>query len=164
MATENSTGALYDGVVTALRALAARGENDGRWHFRRAERWGRLHVILGLPAAVLSAVAAATGFASTAGRIPAAIIALGAGAFAAAATFLDARARQHWHDRLAGEWFALASDANLKLNVDIHNRNWLTQESRRELQDLLKRQEQLLRGRLGTEEPHGNSRPGPAVA
>jgi hypothetical protein len=69
---------------------------------------------LGLPAAVLAAVAGATGLVSAAGRIPAAIIALVAAGLTAAATFLKSDENQKTNITMSAAWSQLADDARLQ--------------------------------------------------
>lgn len=69
-------------------------------------------VALGSAAAVLAAVAGATGLASTAGRVPAAIMALTAAALTAAARFLRCNERHEMNWRRVSAWQALARDAS----------------------------------------------------
>ena len=154
---------LRDDISAQLNELTIRWQNNGRWHFRRAQRWDRMYLLLGLPAAILSAIAGATALASTAGRIPAAVIALTASALGGAATFLDSRARRDWHDGLAAEWFSLVREAQLLLTVDIHDADWIRFQAREERRRLLSRQADLLRRRLSDEGQRGSSRTGPAV-
>jgi hypothetical protein len=89
------TGLIADAHATAKRV--------GRWAFF----WQNADVGLGLAAAVLAAVAGATGLASTAGRIPAAILALAAAASTAAAKFLRSNERYEIDWTKARAWQAL---------------------------------------------------------
>jgi hypothetical protein len=75
--------------------------------------WNIVDALTGLPAAVLAALSGVTGLASTTGRIPAAVLALAAAAFAATATFMRGRERyERNHRRLRG-WQALQWDGRL---------------------------------------------------
>jgi len=69
--------------------------------------------MLGLPAAVLATVAGATGLASTAGRVAAAIIALVAAGLTTAATFLNSDNNQRRNIVMSAAWSELADDARL---------------------------------------------------
>lgn len=160
--SEEGPQARVHGIRTSLDQLVDESDRYRRWHFKRAQLWGRVHIILGLPAAALSATAGATGLASTAGRVPAGILALVAAALAAGSSFLDSRSRAQWHDRLAGGWMVLRNDAELRLRVDLHDESWLTYDARGELERLLFQRAALLDGRLPTEQA-SQPRPGPAV-
>lgn len=81
---------------------------------RRASRWwGRGYYMLGLPAVVLATVAGATGLASTAGRVPAAVIALVAAGLTTAVTFLHSDDNQRRTIGMSAAWSELADDARL---------------------------------------------------
>jgi hypothetical protein len=73
--------------------------------------WQGLDAIFGLLAAVLAAIAGAAGLASTAGRIPAAILALCAAGFAAANQFLGSGERYERNRRCGNAWEVLEWDA-----------------------------------------------------
>src|SRR5487761_45424 len=88
-----------------------------RWPFRvhPATPRSRSPVgVLGLPAAVLAAVAGATGLISAAGRVPAAVIALVAAGLTAAATFLNSDDNQKSNIVMSAAWSELADDARLQ--------------------------------------------------
>jgi fructose-specific phosphotransferase system IIC component len=74
--------------------------------------WQVTDLALGLAAAVLAAVAGATGLASTAGRVPAAIMALTAAALTAAARFLRSNERYEMNWKRVSAWQTLARDAS----------------------------------------------------
>lgn len=67
---------------------------------------------------MLTAVAGATGLASTAGRIPAAIMALGAVALTAAACFLRSNERCEKNRRRCIAWQVLGHEARLAYAAD----------------------------------------------
>ena len=80
--------------------------------------WQVAESILGVSTAILAAVAGATGLASTAGRIPAAIMALAAAALSAATRFLGSgeRAERNW--RRTNAWELLGHEARLASAAD----------------------------------------------
>jgi hypothetical protein len=94
-------------------------------HRKRARIWGRTYIIIGLPAAVLAAVAGVTALASTAGRIPAGIVAIVSAGLGSAAAFLDSQGRQAKHDRLANEFQALAIESGGFYEFEVFNEEWL---------------------------------------
>jgi hypothetical protein len=116
-------------------------------HQRLAARWGRLYFTLGLPAAVLAAIAGATSLLSTTGRVAAGLIALASSAITGAAAFLDSQSRRAKHLGLAAEWYALGRDAELHLIYDLSNTEWVAQ-SEAELNRLSQRETDLYRGQL----------------
>ncbi|HXL91964.1 MAG TPA: hypothetical protein VN969_23730 [Streptosporangiaceae bacterium] len=110
----DAIGTAPDDVATAFRSLIAEGDLNA-FDARRSSRWwGRAYYLLGLPAAVLAAVAGATGLISAAGRVPAAIIALVAAGLTAAATFLNSGDNQKNRIVMSAAWSELADDARLQ--------------------------------------------------
>ena len=106
-------------ATVLLHRLAEEARNGAAWYSRRASRWGRVYLTLGLPAAVLAAVAGAAALASTTTRIVGGIIALTSAGFSAAAAFLDSRNSQQGFAALAGSWSALGSDVDRLLTFDV---------------------------------------------
>jgi hypothetical protein len=147
-----------DAVRSELSQVVDRGKMEARAARSRARAWSRLYFVVGLPAAVLAAVAGAIALASTAGRVAAGIIALVSAGLTAAATFLDSATRQTSYDNLAAGWQVLANDAHLKLVVDVENDEWLTRESRVLLQDLADRERKLLQGKAPDAEAEAERR------
>jgi hypothetical protein len=106
-------GTTPDDIEATFRSLIAECDLNA-FDTRRSSRWwGRAYYMLGLPAAVLAVVAGATGLASTAGRIPAAIIALVAAGLVAAVTFLNSEDNQRRNSAMSAAWSELADDARL---------------------------------------------------
>jgi hypothetical protein len=100
----NAIGTAPDDIATALRSLIAEGDLNAFDTRRTSRWWGRAYYLLGLPAAVLAAVAGATGLISAAGRIPAAVIALVAVGLTAAATFLNSDENQKSNIVMSAAW------------------------------------------------------------
>lgn len=118
----------------------------GKW-------WGRAYYLLGLPAAILATIAGAAALASTAGRIPAAIVALISAGLTTAATFLNSNENKQNNIELSAAWQQLADDARLAViaygnivnDFSATNRNdFLIQQ----VIDLNKKKSALLRGDL----------------
>jgi len=112
-AMQASIGQPLDDIEATFRSLIAECDLNA-FDTRRASRWwGRAYYMLGLPAAVLATVAGATGLASTAGRVAAAIIALVAAGLTTAATFLNSDNNQRRNIVMSAAWSELADDARL---------------------------------------------------
>ena len=94
------------GFVRSMLELEAEAERCSLIFAGRTRFYSRLYYLLGLPAAILAAIAGATALASTTGRIAAGVIALASSALSAAVTFLDsggqrdrsAQDRLRWDD------------------------------------------------------------------
>ena len=96
-----------DRARSALQYLCSECEGWIKYHSKKAIVWSRVALVLGLPAAILAAVAGVTALASTAGRILAGIIAIASACLGSAAAFLDSQGRQEKHDRLSRGFQAL---------------------------------------------------------
>ncbi len=100
-------------IEATFRALITECDLNA-FETRRASRWwGRAYYMLGLPAGVLATVAGAAGLASTAGRVPGAVIALVAAGLTTAATFLNSDRNQRRNIVISAAWSELADDARL---------------------------------------------------
>ena len=149
---------LWHDYKDGLRNIIRNANDMRKVHQRLALRWGRTHIILGLPAAILSATAAATGLVSAAGRIPAAIIALFAAGLTAANTFLNSQSQRAREEQIAAEYSALGNDARqlqLATPPDVLNSDHVAAESHsgRQLRSLMDREAELLRGKLPQQLP-----------
>lgn len=99
---------------------------EGQWveTQKLAKRWERVTLALGLPTAILSAVAGAVGLLSESGRIPAAITALVAAALVAAGTFLEPQTKQLHYQSLAVEWYLLRQRVAEVIVLDVPSDEW----------------------------------------
>jgi hypothetical protein len=104
-----------DRLESTYRQLVAQSDLNSFDAWRASRWWGRTYYILGLPAAVLAGIAGAVGLANTAGRVPAAIIALVAAALTAAVTFLNIEINRNRNTEFCAEWCILADDTRLRL-------------------------------------------------
>ena len=104
--------------VSLLERLHAEARNGAAWYSLHANRWARIYLTLGLPAAVLAAVAGVTALASTTSRVAAGIIALASAGVSAAAAFLDSRNNQKSCEALAASWSGFGSDVQQILTFD----------------------------------------------
>jgi hypothetical protein len=79
------------------------------------KRWRRAHYIFGLPPVALSAIAGLTAFYSTAGRVPAAILASIAAFTGAISTFLNCEKHRSNAEQRVGAWQVLEMEAKIAL-------------------------------------------------
>lgn len=110
---DKAIGEAPNDVMGALVSLIADCDLRAYDAQRASKRWGRAYYSLGLPAAVLATIAGATGLASTAGRIPAAIVALISAGLTTAAAFLNSNENKQQSTRLSAAWQELADDVRL---------------------------------------------------
>ena len=100
----------FGGFVQSFVDLEAEADRESQRWSSRANRYNGLYVLLGLPAAVLAAVAGVTALASTAGRLTAGIVALMSAALSASATFLDSAKKRDQAQKLNTEWEGLYNE------------------------------------------------------
>ncbi|MEV6830124.1 hypothetical protein [Amycolatopsis sp. NPDC051102] len=100
------------GVLESVMAEADLNAFDAR---RSSLRWGRAYYLLGVPAVILATTAGATGLATAAGRVVAAVIALASAGLSAAATFLNSQEQRKTTGQLCAAWQELADDARMEL-------------------------------------------------
>jgi hypothetical protein len=86
----NADGPRLDNdLLKELEVVQQKSEFTADLQFAVAERWRRIELWLGIPAAGLAAIAGAAALASTAGRVPAGIVALVSAALGATLAFLN---------------------------------------------------------------------------
>lgn len=110
---DRAIGEAPNNAMGILQSLIADSDLRAYDAQRASKRWGRAYYMLGLPAAVLATIAGAAGLASTAGRIPVAIVALAAAGLATAATFLNSNENKLHSGKLSAAWQELADDVRL---------------------------------------------------
>jgi hypothetical protein len=143
-ASNPEVNSIRESVRQTLAKIARRGHENGLKVHRSARRWERLHYVLGGLAVVLAAVSAGTGLASTAGRVPAAVLALASGAVTALATFFGSEKRSQTKYAESAAWFKLEDAAQNMLDFRLHNDQWLTSGAEGDVADLRDRQARLI--------------------
>jgi hypothetical protein len=109
--------------------------------FEQAKFWRAVNLALGVPAAVLAAVAGATALASTTGRVAAGIIALTAAGLSAITTTLNSAQRTEQAQAAGNLYLALQSDARIARETDLPR--WSFDDARGALGDLRVRQDEI---------------------
>jgi hypothetical protein len=108
-------------LLTKLSAEALRIEEDtehsAKGHFNAAERWGWYHLAIGLPAAVLAAIAGGAAFAD----LPAVAgsLAILSTAMTTVLTFLKPSEHAENHKAVAGQYLALRNQTRLFRELDL---------------------------------------------
>jgi hypothetical protein len=115
---EAAIGKASENEIQAMLSLIADCDLRAYDSERLSKRWASAYYVFGLPAAVLATIAGAAGLASTAGRIPAAIIALVSAGLTTAATFLNSNKNRQNNIELSAAWQELADDARLAVIRD----------------------------------------------
>jgi hypothetical protein len=102
-----------EGILQSLAEIEAESERQALISATRARIYGSLYIFLGLPAAILAAIAGATALASTTGRLAAGVIALSSSALSAAVIFLDAGDHRDKAAQLNTYWDDLHTDIHV---------------------------------------------------
>lgn len=114
---EDARGAL----VSAIRAELHRIEEDAIWtskaHFNAADRWSHAHLWIGIPAALMAAVAGASAWKNQPDM--AGWLALVSGALTALLTFLNPQARHAAHQQAGSRFVTLRNEARLMRHVEL---------------------------------------------
>jgi hypothetical protein len=87
--------------------------------FEQAKQWRSVNLILGVPASVLAAMSGATALASTAGRFWAGLLALGAAAFGAVLTTVNASHRTNQASSAANAYLEIQTAARQARLLDL---------------------------------------------
>jgi hypothetical protein len=131
--------------IDEIRKEVSRIEESARYssqsQLEQAKLWRAVNLLLGLPAAVLAAIAAGTGLASAAGRVPAAILALIAAGFGAALTTLNASRRMNQAQSSGNAYLALETAARQLGRIDLSGMT--EDEARAALGELTSRRDEL---------------------
>jgi hypothetical protein len=109
-----TSGKTFPGLASQLdKIIDDAGQRATSMRFY-VKLWQRVDITFGLLVTTLAAAAGVAGLASTAGRVPAAIVALCAAGFAAANKFLDSGKRFQKNRKRMNAWDALKWDADAK--------------------------------------------------
>ncbi|RKR86177.1 hypothetical protein BDK92_0399 [Micromonospora pisi] len=122
--------------------IAEAADVEARSTAAAARRWNIAYLALGLPTAIVAAVAGAAGLASADGRVPAAVLAFVVAGASGAATFLGAESRALEARRRASGWRALEADSRLVALFE--GRKSVTTELRNQISLLIARQHAIL--------------------
>ncbi len=131
-------------LVRKLSAEAARIEEDSehsfKGHYNAAARWARYHLCLGLPSALIAAVAGAAAFKNQpeiAGGL-----ALLSTALTTVLTFLKPSERSELHKTAAGHYHVLRNQARLFREIELAN-GTSNEEAKARLLDLAKARDDI---------------------
>jgi hypothetical protein len=128
-------------ISTELGRIEESAKFSAQAQFEQAKYWRAVNLILGVPAAVLAAIAGATALASTTGRVTAGVIALVAAGLSAITTTLNAAQRTEQGQAAGNLYLALQSDARIAREADLPRQTF--GEARDALADLRVRQDEI---------------------
>jgi hypothetical protein len=109
---------VLEGAIEKISKFGKGCARDAQRNERRARFWGGLHLTLGLPSAILAAVAGVSALGDLSGRTLSGVIALAAAALSATTAFLGDTARQRDSDAAATAFRVLATEAKNYVSVD----------------------------------------------
>jgi hypothetical protein len=129
-------------VILANINEAAKWSAQGQ--LEAAKIWRAVNLWVGVPAAVLAAVAGVTALASSTGRIAAGIIALAAAAASAVAALLNASQRAETAESTGNKYLGIQQDAAISREVDLPLQN--VEQARQMLHELADRRQEVNAG------------------
>jgi len=102
---------------TEARRIEEDSEHSAKGHFNAADRWSRYHLAVGLPAAILAAIAGGTAF----NDMPelAGSLAILSTALTTILTFLKPSERAENHKSVAGQYLALRNQTRIFREIDL---------------------------------------------
>ena len=103
-------------TVEALR-IEEDSEHSGKGHFNAASRWAKYHLFIGLPSAILAAIAGAAAFNDC--LEVAGALALISTALTTVLTFLKPSEQSENHKAVAGQYLALRYQARIYREIDL---------------------------------------------
>ena len=110
---------LLQKLAVEARRIEEDAEHSAKGHFNAAERWGHYHLGIGLPAAVLAAIAGGTAF----GDMPevAGILAILSTALTTVLTFLKPSEHAENHKAVAGQYLALRNQTRIFREIELED-------------------------------------------
>jgi hypothetical protein len=111
------TESLFDKLASESRRIEEDAEHSAKGHYNAADRWGRYHLWLGLPAAVLAAIASAAAFK----KYPelAGVLAILTVALTTVLTFLKPSEHAENHKAMADQYLTLRNQTRIFRELDL---------------------------------------------
>lgn len=110
---------MKDQLIAEYRKEAARISEDAlhssKGHYNAADRWRHVHLWIGIPNALLAAIAGISAFKGS--EVLAGSLAVAVAAITAVNTFLNPGDRASTHKRCAGEYHSLRNRARIFTNI-----------------------------------------------
>lgn len=106
-------------LVTEACRIEEDSEHSGKGHFNAGERWGRYHLYIGLPAALIAAIAGAAAFKDCPEL--AGSLALLSTALTTVLTFLKPSERAEMHKTSGGHYLTLRNQTRIYREIELAN-------------------------------------------
>ncbi|MFF2613433.1 SLATT domain-containing protein [Kitasatospora sp. NPDC058046] len=127
-------------IEAELKRLEESAMYSGQMQFEMTKQWRGVNLGLGLPASVLAAISGAAALASTAGRVPAGILALVASGLGAILTTINASHRMNQAAAAANAYLEIQTAARQAREIDLSY--WSIDEARQALAELTARRDE----------------------
>ncbi|MDK2848846.1 MAG: hypothetical protein PWP34_2199 [Desulfuromonadales bacterium] len=108
---------LTEKLISEAKRIEEDSEHSAKGHFNAADRWGKYHLLIGLPSAILAAVAGAAAFKNSAELAGA--LAILSTALTTILTFLKPSERSETHKSVAGQYLALRNTARIFREIEL---------------------------------------------
>jgi len=108
-----------DAAIREIQRLEEDSIHSGKGHFNAAARWSHVHLWLGIPAALLAALAGASAWKNLPDLVAA--LALVASGLTAVLTFLNPQQRHTAHAQAGAKFFAIRDEARVLGEVELRN-------------------------------------------
>lgn len=110
-------GDLTEKLTVEARRIEEDSEHSAKGHFNAADRWGKYHLWIGLPSALLAAIAGAAAFNDNSEL--AGTLAILSTALTTVLTFLKPSERSESHKSVAGQYLALRNSARIFREIEL---------------------------------------------
>ena len=128
-------------IEIELKRIEESAMYSSQSQFEQAKFWRSINLILGVPAAVLAAIAGATGLAAATNRVTAAYLALAAAGLGALVTTLNTNRRSTQAHSAANAYLEVQTTSRQLYEIDLPNSTY--QEARTQLQELTARRDEI---------------------
>ena len=135
---------IRDAIARQLSNIVEGVTWSAQGQMEAAKLWRTVNLWVGVPAALLAAVAGVTALASTTGRIAAGIIAVAAAGLGAVAATLNAPKRAELAESAGNKYLAIQQDATIARDVDLPRQG--VDEARQALHELAARRQEVNAG------------------
>lgn len=127
-------------IEAELRRLEEGAKYSGQMQFELTKQWRRVNLLLGLPASVLAGISGAAALVSTAGRVPAGILALIASGCGVILTTINASQRMNQAAAAGNAYLEIQTAARQAREIDLPHSS--VDEARQALAELTARRDE----------------------
>ncbi len=136
----NNNVEIMQSMITESLRIQEDSIHSAKSHFNASEHWNRVHYWIGIPTAILAAIASVSAFNDK--GIWAGCIAIMVAALSAISTFINPSSNMNTHKSAGNSYLALRNRARIFRDIDI-KMGYEQQELRNRFQELLEKREEL---------------------